>query len=903
MVAKGSRRGRLILIDAHSLIYRAFFALPPMSTSGGEVTNAAYGFTSMLAIVLATRPEYAAAAFDLGAPTVRSQEYAEYKAGRRAMPDDLRPQIERVRQILATFNIPIYGVEGWEADDVVGTLARQAAEQGLQVTIVSGDLDCLQLVGESVEALVPRRGITDTTVYGPDQVRQRYNLEPRQLIDFKALRGDTSDNIPGVPGVGEKTAAKLVADFGSVEALLERLEELPEGRVKTALTEHRDDIMLGKRLVTIKQDLPVELDLEGSRWTRYDGQGVRKLFDELEFRQLLSRFPLPDAVAIPTQATLAFEPVREDGGPLIVSDDASATPLLGQLDGTEEAAVFGLWDGSARGGDLLGVAVAAGEGSYYVPAGPALDRVVDALRGPALLGHDVKEMDLALATVHPHRFQWAFSTSLAAYLLGAGARDPRLEDLARDFLSLDLMPVDQLLGTGRNARLASANPVEDQARFAAGRARAVFELRPRLSAEMRNLGVDYLFHEIELPLAGVLAAMESEGVAVDVAYLREMQAELDRQLAAIETDVAHAAGEQSINLNAPQQLAKFLFEDLKLPVGKKIKTGYSTDAETLEGLRDKHPVVPMILEHRQLSKLKSTYVDALPDLVDPRDGRVHTSLNQAATATGRLSSSNPNLMNIPIRTELGQRIRRAFVAGRPGTVLFTADYSQIELRIAAHLSEDPQLLAAFEAGQDIHTATAAKVFKVPIESVDPAQRRLAKIANFGSIYGQGEYGLSLQMGIPGEDARDFLKTYWETYAHLREWLDAIRTRAREDGVVVSVTGRRRAIPDLRSPNWQLRQAAERMAINFPFQSLAADIIKIAMVRLHRELEEARLSGKMILQVHDELVFEIPESEEGAFAEIVPRVMASAYELQGGLEVEAKAGPNWADLRKLAQVRA
>ncbi len=903
MVAKGSRRGRLILIDAHSLIYRAFFALPPMSTSGGEVTNAAYGFTSMLAIVLATRPEYAAAAFDLGGPTVRSQEYAEYKAGRRAMPDDLRPQIERVRQILATFNIPIYGVEGWEADDVVGTLARQAAEQGLQVTIVSGDLDCLQLVGESVEALVPRRGITDTTVYGPDQVRQRYNLEPRQLIDFKALRGDTSDNIPGVPGVGEKTAAKLVADFGSVEALLERLEELPEGRVKTALNEHRDDIILGKRLVTIKQDLPVELDLEGSRWTRYDGQGVRKLFDELEFRQLLSRFPLPDAVAIPTQATLAFEPVREDGGPVIVPDEVSAKPLLDQLERTEEAAVFGLWDGSVRGGDLLGVGVAAGEGSYYVLAGPALDRVVEALRGPALLGHDVKEMDLALATVHPHRFQWAFSTSLAAYLLGAGARDPRLEDLARDFLSLDLMPVDQLLGTGRNARPASANSVEDQARFAAGRARAVFELRPRLSAEMRNLGVDYLFHEIELPLAGVLAAMEAEGVAVDVAYLREMQTGLDMQLAAIETEVAHAAGEQSINLNAPQQLAKFLFEDLKLPVGKKIKTGYSTDAETLEGLRDKHPVVPMILEHRQLSKLKSTYVDALPGLVDPRDGRVHTSLNQAATATGRLSSSNPNLMNIPIRTELGQRIRRAFVAGRPGTVLFTADYSQIELRIAAHLSEDPQLLAAFEAGQDIHTATAAKVFKVPIEAVDPAQRRLAKIANFGSIYGQGEFGLSMQMGIPGEDARDFLKTYWETYAHLREWLDAIRTRAREDGVVVSATGRRRAIPDLRSPNWQLRQAAERMAINFPFQSLAADIIKIAMVRLHRELEEARLRGKMILQVHDELVFEIPESEEGAFAEIVPRVMATAYELQGGLEVEAKAGPNWADLRKLAQVRA
>jgi len=385
-----------------------------------------------------------------------------------------------------------------------------------------------------------------------------------------------------------------------------------------------------------------------------------------------------------------------------------------------------------------------------------------------------------------------------------------------------------------------------------------------------------------------------------------MAIDLGAQLAAIETEVAALAEETAgvkVNLNAPQQLAKFLFEDLKLPVGKRIKTGYSTDAETLEALRDKHPIIGRILEHRQLSKLKSTYVDSLPELVDPRDGRVHTSLNQASTATGRLSSSNPNLMNIPIRTELGQRIRRAFVAGRPGHQLFSADYSQIELRIAAHLSEDPNLLSAFEAGQDIHAATAARVFKVAIEAVTSDQRRLAKIANFGSLYGQGEYGLSIQMGIPGDEAREFLKEYWATYARLREWLDGIRNKAREDGFVASPTGRRRAIPDLRSPNFQLRSAAERMAINFPIQSLAADIIKIAMVRLQRELEEGRLEGKMILQVHDELVFEIPEPETEAFAELVPRVMVTAYELQGGLEVEGKTGPNWAEVRKVALVRA
>jgi DNA polymerase-1 len=913
-----ARKGRLILIDAHSLIYRAFFALPPMSTSAGEVTNAVYGFTSMLAIVLAGRPEYVVAAFDMGGPTFRTEEYAEYKAGRRAMPDDLRPQIQRVKEVLESFSIPIYGIPGFEADDIVGTLAKQGEEMGMAVTIVSGDLDCLQCVTDSVDALVPRRGITDTLTYGPAQVRQRYNLEPAQLIDYKALRGDTSDNIPGVPGVGEKTASQLISEFGSIENLLANLDKLKPGRIRDALEANADRVRLGKRLVTIRRDVDVQLDLEKSRWTRYDSDATRRKFDELEFRALLARFPLPDSVQVPLQPTLAFEPVAPAAGVRIVSPGGpELAELLARLHQSEEVGVFGLWDGPARGGRMVGLGFGFADEAYYVPIGhendaanlsigSVVDDITSNLRGLELLGHDVKEMQLALNGVDEHHYRWGFSSSLAAYLLGAGARDPRLEDLARDFLGMELVPTDQLLGTGRNSRLPSMTEVADAANYTAGRARATYNLRPRLAAEMRELGVDYLFHEVELPLARVLAAMESEGVGIDVPYLAEVAVDLGGQLAAIETEVAALAEETSgvkVNLNAPQQLAKFLFEDLKLPVGKRIKTGYSTDAETLEALRDKHPIIGRILEHRQLSKLKSTYVDSLPELVDPRDGRVHTSLNQASTATGRLSSSNPNLMNIPIRTELGQRIRRAFVAGRPGHHLFSADYSQIELRIAAHLSEDPNLLSAFEAGQDIHAATAARVFRVAIEAVTADQRRLAKIANFGSLYGQGEYGLSIQMGIPGDQAREFLKEYWATYAQLRVWLDGIRNKAREDGYVASPTGRRRAIPDLRSPNFQLRSAAERMAINFPIQSLAADIIKIAMVRLQRELEEGRLEGKMILQVHDELVFEIPEGETDAFAELVPRVMVTAYELQGGLEVEAKAGPNWAEVRKVALVRA
>ncbi|MEP7104645.1 MAG: DNA polymerase I [Chloroflexota bacterium] len=900
-MAKGSRRARLVLVDAHSLIYRAFFALPPMSTSAGDVTNAVYGFTSMLAIVLANRPEYAIAAFDMGKPTFRAQEYAEYKAGRRPMPDDLRPQIELTRDVLTSLSIPIYGIEGYEADDLIGTLARKGEAEGLHVTIVSGDLDCLQLVTDNVDALVPRRGITDTFLYGPDQVRQRYGFEPPQLIDYKALRGDTSDNIPGVPGVGDKTAADLIQRYGSIENLLEHLDELKEGRVKNNLREATDQVRLGKRMVTIQTDVEVPLELDRARWLRYDPDEARRVFDTLEFRQLLARFPAPDVV--PLQAKLEFAPPEDLHGVRLVPDHASPEELVAAIKAADEVGVFGLWDGPARGGTPVGLGIATPDDAFYLPLrGRPATEVADALATRPLSTHDVKEMQLLLDQVDEQSYRWVFSTFLSAYLLGAGARDPRLDDLAREMLDMSLMGSDQLLGVGRKLIKPSAADIHEAAAYAGQRAQAILQLHPRLEAEMRNVEVDYLFHEIELPLARVLAEMEWEGVAVDVPYLREMQAELGGQLAALEAEVAEVSG-YAFNLNAPQQLAKLLFEDLKLPVGKRTKTGYSTDAATLEALRDKHPVVALILEHRQLSKLKSTYVDALPELMDPRTGRVHTSFGQAATATGRLSSSNPNLMNIPIRSELGQRIRRAFKAEREDHLLFAADYSQIELRIAAHLSRDPNLLASFAAGQDIHAATAARVFKVPLEQVEPNQRRLAKVANFGSIYGQGEYGLSMQMGIPGDEAREFLREYWTAFAGLKQYLDSTREAARETGVVISSTGRRRAIPDLRSPNYQLRMAAERMAINFPFQSLAADIIKIAMVRLQAEIESAGLRGKMLLQVHDELLFEIPRAEVDAFSEMVPRVMTGAYELESRLEVEAKVGPNWADLSRLATVVA
>src|SRR5215831_15224554 len=465
-MARSSRRGRLILVDAHSLVYRAFFALPPMSTSGGVVTNAAYGFTSMLAIVLANRPEYAIAAFDMGRPTFRSQEYAEYKQGRRPMPDDLRPQFDLVRRILESLSIPMVGVEGFEADDVIGTLARKAEALGAAVTIVSGDLDCLQLVGDGIEALVPRRGITDTMVYGPDQVRQRYGFEPIQLIEYKALRGDTSDNIPGVPGVGDKTAATLVQQFGTVEALLDGLDQLKEGRVKSAIAANADQIRLGKRMVTIRTDVPIELDLDAARWLRYDANRARTVFDELEFRQLLARLPVPDAV--PLQPKLALEPVELSGAVAMV-DQEHVPQLREEIAAADEVALFGLWDGQPRSGTHVGVGVAIGDRAWYVPA-PLAGRLAADLASRPLVAHDVKEMQLALGAIAPGEHDWRFSTHLAAYLLGAGARDPRLEDLAREFLGMQLVAADQLLGTGRNARPAADCPPGECAQFAGGRA-------------------------------------------------------------------------------------------------------------------------------------------------------------------------------------------------------------------------------------------------------------------------------------------------------------------------------------------------------------------------------------------------------------------------------------------------
>ncbi|MHB8572155.1 MAG: DNA polymerase I [Candidatus Dormibacteria bacterium] len=914
---------RLVLLDGHSLIYRAFFALPGMSTAKGEPTNAVYGFTAMLILVLAERPDHLAVCLDRAAPTLRKQEVESYKAHRRPMPDDLRAQIGRVREIIEIFGIPIYEMDGYEADDLIATLAGQASKAGLRVRVVTGDLDALQLVDDRVEVQVTSRGVTDTRVYREAEVLERYGLRPEQLPEFKALTGDTSDNIPGVPGVGDKTASRLLQEQGSLEGLIAAIPSLKPGKVTDALAAHVDQMRVSRRLATVMRDCPVTLDLEASRHRGFDFAEVKRVFDDLEFRALLARLPGDEPAKVsdpPAPAPGALQDAFEfevttgnPAGPVETVDAVGAAGFAGRA-ANGSLGIHLLVDGPARGGRLTGIGLGGMEAAVYLPTpdAAALEAALGALRpvlaDPAtrLAGHDLKNVHLALTPLGVHLGASAFDTYIAAHLTGQGRREPAIELLARDLLGLEVPGVEATFGRGRNQLTAAQLPGPQAAAFAGSRAQAAAGVAARLGPAIAAQGLTDLFRDVEMPLLEVLADMELAGVALDLDLLAAVSAEVGEQAARLEREIWAAAGYE-FNVNSTQKLATLLYEELGLPTNRKIKTGYSTDAATLEGLRDRHPVIDQVLEFRNLTKLRSTYLDALPLLVDPVTGRVHTSFNQTVAATGRLSSSNPNLQNIPIRSALGRRIRRAFVPGVPGDLLLSADYSQIELRVLAHFSEDESLCRAFASGEDIHRATAAAVFKAPLADVTSDQRRMAKVVNFGLLYGMGDQRLARDMGISSAEAKAFIDGYFGTFSRVRQYLEATREEAHRLGFVTTLFNRRRQIPDIHSPNRQLRSAAERMAINMPIQGTAADILKVAMVRLHRELPAAGLSARMILSVHDELVFEVPPAETAATAELVRRVMGEAATLRVPLDVEVSAGPNWGETepvgRGLAGVNA
>ena len=904
-------RPRLFLIDGYALIYRAFFAMisRPLTTSKGENTSAAFGLTRFLLKLRDDyQPDYLGVVMDAGT-SARTEMYPEYKATREKMPDELRASLPRIRQLLEGFRIPVLELEDHEADDVIGTLAERAGEAGVDTVIVSGDKDFYQLIGDGVALLNPGRGgqaNVDEEWVDLRNAADRLGVPPERVCDYLALIGDSSDNVPGARGIGPKTAVKLIEQYGPVETILEKAEEISGKRAREALLEHRDAVVLSKKLVTIMRDLPVELDLDALAVGEPDRDRLKELFAELEFHALVREIaaPAPETARLEADYTL-LRSADEVGRwvakardrewiavhPLASSSSALRSELVGLALGLEPGRAAYLPLSHRPAGELdLG-----GHEGMNLPAigDEAMAPLRALLEDPAVrkTGHDLKLALLMLRRRGVELRGMAFDTMLASYLLEPGRRDHELDSLALQHLGHSAMGLDDLCGKGRGATPVAECAMDRVRDFACEKADLVLRLRDRLAAQLPEYHLERLFDDIEMPLIPVLAAMESAGIRIDVDFFREVSGRLERDLARIEEEIYREAGTE-FNINSTPQLREVLFEKLELPVIKKTKTGPSTDASVLEELAlDGHTIPTLILEYRQLDKLKNTYVDALPQLVGRETGRIHTSFNQAVAATGRLSSSDPNLQNIPIRTELGAELRKGFIP-RDGFRFVSADYSQIELRVLAHLSGDETFTRAFRSGADIHRETAALVFDVPAADVTADMRAAAKTINFATIYGIGPFALSKQLGTSVQEAKTFIESYFERLPDVRAYLDRQVERAYEAGYVETLTGRRRYIPEVKSKNYNIRQFGERAAANAPVQGSAADIIKIAMIDIHHLLEDRDDGTRMLLQVHDELLFETPEAAVEDVRALVTERMEAAFELDVPLKVESGTGGSW-----------
>jgi DNA polymerase-1 len=865
---------RIFLLDGHSLSYRAFFALPTsLATSTGQVTNAVYGFTSMLIKLLAEeQPDLIAVAFDIGAPTVRLEKYAEYKAGRPEAPDEFRQQLGLIVEVLETLRIRVIGVEGHEADDAIATLAVQAVERGLEAVIVTADRDFFQLVRPGIRVMFNVKGISEIKLYDEAAVRDRFGLPPSKYLDYVALKGDPSDNIPGVPGVGEKTASKLVQDFGSVEELLAHTGEL-RGRIKEAIEGAGEQLALNKDLAHLHTDLELPVGPEDCVMGEWDREAVRRLFTSLEFRTLLERLEEVERREEP-----AVELAELD------LSEVSEGELRQLLTTAEPKAVRFEIDGRA----VRGVAVSLGGGRAAFAPVKSVDAVAGLLADPSSpkWAHDAKEMETAAIGSGASVAGVAFDTVLAGYLLDPATANYPLRALCQLYLGADVL--------GSVSEEPEGQLFAETWRTTAAEAATIALLAPVMAERIDTAGLRTLLETVELPLSSVLARMQARGVALDVEYLEEMSEGVHDRMAVLRDEIYRHAGEE-FNLNSPPQLRAILYEKLRLSPGKRTPKGQlSTDASVLEKLRDQHPIVDALLQWRELDKLSSTYLQALPRQVDPRDGRVHTTFNQTGAATGRLSSVNPNLQNIPARSELGRQIRRAFVPGSKDGVLLVADYSQIELRVLAHLAADEGLGAAFESGADIHAATAARVFGLPEDHVDAELRRRAKAVNYGLAYGMNAFGLASRLEITPDEAQEFINAYFSSFPQIRDFLDRQVARATAEGFTETLLGRRRYLPELQASNPRVRDMGRRMALNAPIQGSAADVFKLGMIEVDRALQKSDLDCHMLLTVHDELVFEVPSRHVEEAAALVKREMESAYELSVPLLADVGWGSNWAE---------
>ena len=925
----------LYLIDGHALAYRMYFALTAggssqrWQTSTGEPTAGIYGFArELLRIFEQEKPDYLAVAFDTG-KTFRDTIFPAYKGTRAKMPDDLRPQIERIRQMVDIFNIPRLEMEGFEADDVLGSAARWAAKQGLGVKIITGDRDLLQLVND--RTIVYLAG-DDQNFITPEDVLGKLHVRPEQVVDYKALVGDKSDNIPGVAGVGEKTTENLLSKYGTLDNIYAHLDEI-EPRWRTKLEAGKESAYMSYQLAAIRTDLTVAIDLEQARTEAFDPAKVEAFFRELEFRSLIEKLRKITGAASAAQAgTQQMSLFGEMAAPvpmairearlqtnLKVSVVDSATSLAALTDALSKASVIS-FDTETTSTDemtanLVGISLAVKDGEgYYIPVGHhagtqlPLEQVVSALRRPLTdaripkIGHHLKYDFIMLARYGIRVAPLGFDTMVAEWVIDPGSRNLGLKNLAGVRLGESMTHIEELIGTGKNQRSMADVAITEAAPYAAADAETTMRLMPVLEAELKRVPKLWdLFVNIEIALIPVLADMEMAGIALDKAFFAKFSVELTGRLAELEKQVYAAVG-KTFNLNSTQQLSDVLFGTLHLSPpdkGRKTASGhYSTAAGVLDEMSGQHPVVDMILEYRELSKLKSTYLDALPVQIHPEDGRVHTSFSQTGAVTGRLSSSDPNLQNIPTRTDLGRRVRRGFIAD-PGNVLLSVDYSQIELRIVAHMAGDEAMLNAFRAGQDIHATTAAAIYGVPLEAVTKEMRRHSKAINFGLIYGMSAFGLTRSTELTLSESQDFVEAYFKQFPGVKKYLDGIRKEAARSGYVETLLGRRRYFPNLKSGlNHAMKNREEREAINAPIQGTAADIMKIAMIKIPPAMAQAGLHGKMLLQVHDELVVECPRNELNNVAGVVQDVMENAYPMDIPLTTEARWGMNWEELQPL-----
>ncbi|AHM56432.1 DNA polymerase I [Peptoclostridium acidaminophilum DSM 3953] len=880
---------RLVIIDGNSLVNRAFYALPELMTKDGRHTNAIYGFTTMLFKLLENyAPTHISVAFDLKAPTFRHTEYGDYKAHRKGMPNELREQMEPLKRLIDAMKIHRLELEGFEADDIIGTVSKEAEAEGFEVLIVTGDKDALQLTSDKIRVLITKKGISELEEYDADRIIADYGLAPLQLIDLKGLMGDKSDNIPGVPGIGEKTGIKLVKEFGSLENLLNNLEEV-KGSIRQKIEENVQMAMVSKRLATIVTHMPIEIEFDSLLLEDFDFKEVSMMFADFEFTSLIKKLGAGHHTE---------QPETEIKSENLKLDMDSLPALLEQISGQGHM----YFKCISKKGNIVDKNIvllsltADGSKVYHTGDEALIERLGGLLESEEVkkYGYNLKEEYVALRPYGINLKGMAFDIEVAEYLIDSAGSNYSHESIAGKYLSGTLRSQEELLGKGKTLRSAEAVDEAELREYTGGILSMCAQVKPLQEKKIVECGMERLLYEVEMPLVEVLGSMEYEGILVDQNILMQLREEFSLTIAKLEEDIHRFAGEE-FNINSPKQLGVILFEKLNLPVVKKTKTGYSTDAQVLEKLSGMHEIIDLITEYRQLVKLKSTYVDGLLGIVNGKTGRVHSTFNQTITTTGRISSTEPNMQNIPVRLEVGRKLRRVFVA-KEGCLFADADYSQIELRIMAHICDDEKLKDAFMKGQDVHTRTASEVFGVPIEEVDKTMRNAAKAVNFGIIYGISDFGLSKNLNIPVKEAKTYIDSYLSRYSGVKQYMESIVEYALENGYVSTLLNRRRYIPEVKSNNAIIKNLGKRLAMNTPIQGSAADVIKIAMVNVFRRLKAEGLNSKLILQVHDELIVEAYENEQSKVEAILREEMENAMKLSVPLDVDLSSGKSWYDTK-------